>query len=59
MLKKLSLTVVPDERETLPSFFCRMAALQGTEAFGFAMDIGINFKRIVDHDPEAIATFAA
>lgn len=59
MPQKLPLTVVPQERETLPSFFSRMAALQGTDAIGFALDIGINFKRIVDYDPDAIAIFAA
>lgn len=56
---KLPLTVEPEERETLFSFFSRTAALQGTESIGFALDLGLNFKRLVDYEPDAIAMFAA
>ncbi len=59
LLQQLPLIVEPAERETLFSFVSRTAALQGTEAIGFALDLGLNFKRIVDYEPEAIAMFAA
>ncbi|MDO6723443.1 hypothetical protein [Celeribacter halophilus] len=43
MIKKLPLTAEPHERETLPSFFSRMAQINGTEATDFALDLGISF----------------
>lgn len=58
MLHRLPLTLEPQKRETLPSFFSRMAALNGTDATGFAWDIGIGFKNILSQDPSAVSTFA-
>ena len=59
MLQKLPLTVEPAERETLPSFFSRMATLNGTDAVWFALDIGVSLRRILNQEKVAVATFAA
>lgn len=59
MPHKLPLTVEPAARETLPSFFSRMAAINGTDAAGFALDIGTTFKKILNQEKAAIAIFAA
>ncbi len=40
MVSQLPLTVTPLPRETLPSFFARLAAANGTDAISFAMDMG-------------------
>lgn len=36
-----------------------MAALQGTDAFNFALDIGTNFKKITQQEPDAVEIFAS
>ncbi|MBL3587075.1 TniQ family protein [Rhodovulum sulfidophilum] len=58
MVAKLRLVVEPSARETLPSFFARMATLNGTDVSGFALDLGVSFRRILEQDPTAITTFA-
>lgn len=52
------LTIRPRHRETLPSFFARLAAKKGVAASDFAYDMGISFKRVVNQDPAAISTVA-
>lgn len=58
MLGKLALTVEPVDHETRPSLFSRMAILNGTDPAGFALDLGTTFRRILEHDEEAVAIFA-
>ncbi|WP_223814343.1 TniQ family protein [Roseicitreum antarcticum] len=57
-MEKLQLVVQPSERETLPSFFSRMAAINGSDATGFALDIGVSLKRILSLEEFAVGTFA-
>jgi len=52
MVYQLPLTVTPFPRETLPSFFARLAAANGTDAISFAMDMGGSLKRVVHQDAE-------
>ncbi|MDE4144830.1 MAG: TniQ family protein [Pseudophaeobacter sp. bin_em_oilr2.035] len=59
MVDKLRLAVEPCDRETLPSYFSRMAAINGTDTAGFALDLGFSFKRILEQDELAVAAFAA
>lgn len=54
MVSQLPLTVKPLPRETLPSFFARLSAANGTDATNFAMDMGISLKRVVHQDGEAV-----
>lgn len=58
MIETLPLAVEPSERETLPSFFSRMAAINGTGATGFALDLGVSLKRILNQEQEAIDILA-
>ncbi|WP_416545761.1 TniQ family protein [Phaeobacter sp. JH209B] len=58
LIETLPLAVEPSERETLPSFFSRMAAINGTDATGFALDLGVSLKRILNQEQEAIDIFA-
>lgn len=54
MVSQLPLTVVPLPRETLPSFFARLAAANGTDASNFAMDMGVSLKRVVNQEAETV-----
>ena len=36
-----------------------MAAINGTDTAGFALDLGFSFKRILEQDELAVAAFAA
>ncbi|MCB4456770.1 TniQ family protein [Leisingera sp. McT4-56] len=58
LIETLPLAVEPSERETLPSFFSRMAAINGTGATGFALDLGVSLKRILNQEQEAIDILA-
>ncbi|OWY02924.1 TniQ family protein [Thioclava sp. IC9] len=44
----------PAHRETLPSFFSRLAASKGVSAKNLALDMGVSLKRLVTQDPEAL-----
>lgn len=54
MVSELPLKVAPLPRETLPSFFARLAATNGTDATNFAMDMGVSLKRVVHQEAETI-----
>lgn len=58
MPQRLPLYVEPVERETLPSFFSRMAAINGTNSAGFAQDIGGHFREILSFDTQQITRFS-
>ncbi|MDC0659393.1 TniQ family protein [Leisingera sp. SS27] len=58
LIETLPLAVKPSERETLPSFFSRMAAINGTDATGFALDLVVSLKRILKQEQEAIDIFS-
>ncbi|MBP0483621.1 TniQ family protein [Sagittula salina] len=55
MPQRLPLTVTPRSRETLPSFFARLAAVNGTEPMSFAMDMGFSLKRVIVQDADSLA----
>lgn len=58
MIQQLPLRVEPMERETLPSYFSRMAAINGTSASDFAVDLGFSFKRILNQEEVALDQFS-
>lgn len=54
MARQLCLTVAPRPRETLPSFFARLAAANGTDSENFATDMGFSLKRVVNQDATSL-----
>lgn len=48
----------PADRETLPSFLCRVAASKGVNASALAYDLGASFKRFITLETEALDRLA-
>lgn len=59
MASPLPLRPVPKDRETLPSFLSRLAAMNGGSAADFAYDMGFSVKRIFLLEERALARLTA
>lgn len=58
MTRWLSNSPRPKVRETLPSFFSRLAASKGVLARDFARDMGVPFKQLPNPDEESLSRIA-
>jgi hypothetical protein len=59
MLKPLQLRPTPKNRETIPSFLSRIAAMNGVSAKNFAVDMGFSLKKAVLLDDAALSSLAS
>ena len=50
-----AIAVRPAPRETVPSYVARLAASKGVTALDFCVDMGVSLKRVINHEPEALA----
>ena len=54
----LALRVDPQDRETLPSFLSRMAAVNGTSALKFCSDMGVSYRGLIKLNAADLKNFA-
>ena len=54
----LALRVHPQDRETLPSFLSRMAAVNGTSVLKFCSDMGVSYRGLINLNADDLKTFA-
>lgn len=54
----LALRVDPQDRETLPSFLSRMAAVNGTSVLKFCSDMGVSYRGLINLNADDLKTFA-
>ncbi|MCT4579495.1 TniQ family protein [Donghicola sp.] len=54
----LALRVHPQDRETLPSFLSRMAAVNGTSVLKFCSDMGVSYRGLINLNADDLKIFA-